>query len=160
MVSEIGLYCGLIIIGLCLNPCSCGRWSQSFSLEFLLHKFYSLNPCSCGRWSQSMATSTLFGKEIVLILVLVEDGLRAVRRCMYDKVTGESLNPCSCGRWSQRLYFATQRFLLKGLNPCSCGRWSQRIRRIQHANHFYVLILVLVEDGLREESHGSKTTNG
>ena len=38
-----------------------------------------LNPCSCGRWSQSLHMATLFGKEIkVLILVLVEDGLREV----------------------------------------------------------------------------------
>ena len=78
-----------------------------------------------------MATSTLFGKEIVLILVLVEDGLRAVRRCMYDKVTGESLNPCSCGRWSQS----------------SCIR--EEHRKLPSS----VLILVLVEDGLREYEH-------
>ena len=37
-----------------------------------------------------------------------------------------------------------------GLNPCSCGGWSQRrLSSQQGLNIFNVLILVLVEDGLR-----------
>ena len=62
----------------------------------------------------------------VLILVLVEDGLRERRRN-------------SVGRfWSQ------------GLNPCSCGRWSQSRAVSEESPRPHVLILVLVEDGLRE----------
>ena len=41
---------------------------------------------------------------------------------------------------------------LKGasLNPCSCGRWSQRFNTIDFCDMpAEVLILVLVEDGLR-----------
>ena len=37
----------------------------------------------------------------VLILVLVEDGLRALTGLTYMFAT-RSLNPCSCGGWSQR----------------------------------------------------------
>ena len=62
----------------------------------------------------------------VLILVVVEDGLRGVEAC--EKIT----------KWAC-------------LNPCCCGRWSQRFKR----RYFLcferkVLILVVVEDGLRE----------
>ena len=65
-------------------------------------------------------------REIVLILVLVEDGLRgSCRTFCYTS-------------WS------------KGLNPCSCGGWSQRFRIDMKNNvKIVVLILVLVEDGLR-----------
>ena len=63
----------------------------------------SLNPCCCGRWSQSMT-----GKKwralvtcMVLILVVVEDGLRDTRLKPVGS-TKRSLNPCCCGRWSQR----------------------------------------------------------
>ena len=42
------------------------------------------------------------GTRIVLILVLVEDGLRDQKNfCAVSKALG--LNPCSCGGWSQRL---------------------------------------------------------
>ena len=66
-------------------------------------------------------------KNFVLILVLVEDGLRAwVKSLMYQG--GNRLNPCSCGGWSQ----------------------SREIHRYQEDGQ-QVLILVLVEDGLREQ---------
>ena len=62
----------------------------------------------------------------VLILVLVEDGLRVD---IYDDLNdwANCLNPCSCGGWSQRL--------------CSL---MCVVTKTKH-----VLILVLVEDGLR-----------
>ena len=41
-------------------------------------------------------------------------------------------------------------FLIFRLNPCSCGRWSQRYNIMkQDSLNSIVLILVLVEDGLR-----------
>ena len=41
-------------------------------------------------------------EKAVLILVLVEDGLRAFEK--FEEIFNElSLNPCSCGRWSQSL---------------------------------------------------------
>ena len=67
---------------------------------------------------------------IVLILVLVEDGLR---------VPGN-------GYWT----------LLWCLNPCSCGRWSQRLKKVSKNFSRGVLILVLVEDGLREKEKQSE----
>ena len=61
----------------------------------------------------------------VLILVLVEDGLReAIEVIIYGR--NDCLNPCSCGGWSQRK--------------------SWLLFRKPQMN---VLILVLVEDGLR-----------
>ena len=42
--------------------------------------FLGLNPCSCGGWSQSSAEPAAeTASEEVLILVLVEDGLRDLR---------------------------------------------------------------------------------
>ena len=86
----------------------------------------SLNPCSCGGWSQSQKSTT---KQTITW----------------------SLNPCSCGGWSQRIHFFNILVLiLKSLNPCSCGGWSQRNRAMCPGNlTTNVLILVLVEDGLR-----------
>ena len=71
----------------------------------------------------------------VLILVLVEDGLRA-KHAEYCRVAWQRLNPCSCGGWSQRINVV----LLLG----ACAR---------------VLILVLVEDGLRGFDYGDKQDN-
>ena len=46
-------------------------------MEYLWLLYLCLNPCSCGGWSQSMVVSTDYlGVFSVLILVLVEDGLR------------------------------------------------------------------------------------
>ena len=134
----------------CLNPCSCGRWSQRHSrLRRQTSRRSSLNPCSCGRWSQSFTDKGCY------------------------RTTYKSLNPCSCGRWSQRkvaatLLYAPQVLILvlvedglrvsnkngrkpnMGLNPCSCGRWSQSLCLMLIGQQIHdVLILVLVEDGLR-----------
>ena len=38
--------------------------------------FFGLNPCSCGGWSQSLFFLLSLKIKRVLILVLVEDGLR------------------------------------------------------------------------------------
>ena len=39
--------------------------------------------------------------------------------------------------------------LMISLNPCCCGRWSQRFQNAFPILSFHVLILVVVEDGLR-----------
>ena len=53
---------------------------------------FSLNPCSCGGWSQS---SSHAGHRLcvmaVLILVLVEDGLRAAQVESVEVVEGQVL---------------------------------------------------------------------
>ena len=55
----------------------------------------------------------------------MEDGLRVMK-----KILKKAINVC--------------------LNPCSCGRWSQRSTRLAlSCFSTRVLILVLVEDGLR-----------
>ena len=89
-----------------------------------------LNPCSCGGWSQSIIMFNLDEiKTSVLILVLVEDGLREY------KLVAKDITKC--------------------LNPCSCGGWSQRLVALQETAD-EVLILVLVEDGLRASQRTPK----
>ena len=63
----------------CLNPCSCGRWLQSLLQDRRQERGSpSLNPCSCGRWLQSQPRVLIAQVlQLVLILVLVEDGFRA-----------------------------------------------------------------------------------
>ena len=65
--------------------------------------------------------------ELVLILVLVEDGLGVYEGRAWIDIDAKSLNPCFSGRWS-RSYELNSRFYIE--------EW--------------VLILVLVEDGLGE----------
>ena len=133
-----------------LNPCFNGRYSQSKDLIPELKTFVSLNPCFNGRYSQrkqrlkeSKPLSRLnpcfngrysqrfvlfaatLGLTAVLILVLMEDTLRAFNATYASEVQGEYLNPCFNGRYSQRLGFA----FANGLSN--------------------VLILVLMEDTLR-----------
>ena len=82
-----------------------------------------------------------------------------VSEIYYDQQSKDfnRLNPCSCGGWSQRVVFpSVEEALVKCLNPCSCGGWSQSQRK-GHDNHKRkrVLILVLVEDGLRDKGYES-----
>ena len=112
----------------CLNPCSCGGWSQRehYSAPNWC-TWISLNPCSCGGWSQSGKQRKLFLRRnvLVLILVLVEDGLRGRYLGAYVGIQNR-LNPCSCGGWSQRRCIeSSYRISRDCLNPCSCGGWSQ-----------------------------------
>ena len=70
-----------------------------------------LNPCFSGRWyartsEKSMITIT----RTVLILVLVEDGLRGHTAGMSLKLIFTSLNPCFSGRWSARGKSVTRRY--------------------------------------------------
>ena len=95
-----------------------------FSSEYIT----CLNPCSCGGWSQRREHIVEeINTEKVLILVLVEDGLRAFR---FSKRQDDlsSLNPCSCGGWSQRVETTPTEVVENRLNPCSCGGWSQRAK--------------------------------
>ena len=90
--------------------------------------FKCLNPCCGGRWSQSV-----IGNRV------------------YYTNNGGCLNPCCGGRWSQR---TKERIKLEKellcLNPCCGGRWSQRCSSsAQTGECLLVLILVVVEDGLR-----------
>ena len=65
-----------------------------------------LNPCSCGGWSQRRSRHfQCYDNHNVLILVLVEDGLRDHYYATVYLKDGyvSCLNPCSCGGWSQRL---------------------------------------------------------
>ncbi len=52
---------------------------------------------------------------------------------------------------SELVYFVDGKKATAGLNPCSYGRWSQRPTSVMiiQTSHL-VLILVLMEDGLRD----------
>ena len=86
----------------------------------------SLNPYSCGRWSQSGKKAMFTESEKdVLILILVEDGLRE-----YHKHQD-----------------GTQKYVLI-LVVVEDG--LREYHKHQDGTQKYVLILVVVEDGLRE----------
>ena len=59
----------------------------------------------------------------VLILVVVEDGLR---RPPHKQMSWgqRCLNPCCSGRWSATVVQKPQGILGSRLNPCCSGRWS------------------------------------
>ena len=60
-----------------------------------------LNPCCYGRWSQSGVSDDQKNFcAVVLILVVMEDGLRDPDKTVIVQET--CLNPCCYGRWSQR----------------------------------------------------------
>ena len=91
----------------------------------------------------------------------MEDGLRAI--AAYKISAGyHCLNPCCYGRWSQSLYTRRHEAAIRsGLNPCCYGRWSQSYFDMLLSTQWKVLILVVMEDGLRE--HGDEvfqTLNG
>ena len=62
-----------------------------------------------------------------------------------------SLNPCFNGRYSQSLSTLTLSCQNSSLNPCFNGRYSQSQTVIRNEGSFVVLILVLMEDTLREQ---------
>ena len=61
-----------------------------------------------------------------------------------------SLNPCFNGRYSQRDDGTFVEGERNGLNPCFNGRYSQRGIFSSRMGYTTVLILVLMEDTLRE----------
>ena len=101
--------------------------------------------------SEPKTNKLFFTYGAVLILVVMEDGLREFEAGEEYQVN-DGLNPCCYGRWSQSLEL--QNFLLyfASLNPCCYGRWSQRGRErpSNRVESVTVLILVVMEDGLRE----------
>ena len=60
-----------------LNPYSIGIWSATIERRaLLLGPLKSLNPYSIGIWSATMTTPPVMTLTIVLILILLEYGLR------------------------------------------------------------------------------------
>ena len=64
------------------------------------------------------------------------------------------LNPCFNGIYSQRSKIAKRVYQYTSLNPCFNGRYSQRRQRVEQVNPIKVLILVLMEDTLRDRIMG------
>ena len=86
----------------------------------------------------------------VLILVLMEDALRESQTGSFGDGCN-SLNPCSNGRCSARFINQPNNNKTMSLNPCSNGRCSASEQYEDASIHVdHVLILVLMEDALRE----------
>ena len=112
----------------------------------------SLNPCFNGIWSASYdGIQTLtFTEDDVLILVLMEYGLRG-DHAGSSTMPRSSLNPCFDGIWSARSRArSTRQLKLVCLNPCFDGIWSARSTVESVKARLDVLILVLMEYGLRD----------
>ena len=63
-----------------LNPYSIGIWSATQTLRANARKVKSLNPYSIGIWSATLEGEDKFFRVPVLILILLEYGLRQVWR--------------------------------------------------------------------------------
>ena len=87
----------------------------------------SLNPCYNGRYSQRKLT-------------------------LMETHSLKCLNPCYNGRYSQSVMMIMLLLQLISLNPCSNGRYSQRDKIMKQTTLYKVLILVLMEDALRESN--------
>ena len=87
-----------------------------------------LNPCFNGRYSQSKKKVRVEDPKTVLILVLMEDTLRAFTVTGY--VCRDGLNPCFNGRYSQRVTCGDYVVMHTSLNPCFNGRYSQRVTEV------------------------------
>ena len=83
-----------------------------------------LNPCCNGRWSRT----SWHCQEVVL--------------------SKRGLNPCCNGRWSRTRIGRVGRTQIDRLNPCCNGRWSRTSSLTWNVLLEWVLILVVMEDGL------------
>ena len=92
----------------------------------------------------------------VLILVVMEDGL-GVQEIHSHRKNRRRLNPCCNGRWSRSREIVELRKIIRSLNPCCNGRWSRRSSSSTNATMRAVLILVVMEDGLGDESNVMET---
>ena len=124
MVSEAASWSLLVPLSGSLNPCCGGRWSQSENSERCATILRGLNPCCGGRWSQRKDLEANGAPNPVLILVVVEDGLRVSKE---DLITLLKANV---------LILVVVEDGLRGSKDYS-------------RTYQVVLILVVVEDGLR-----------
>ena len=81
-----------------LNPCCNGIWPQTAATTKPCAVSARLNPCCNGIWPQTCKKRELIELCKVLILVVMEYGLRLDA---YKDVTPSGLNPCCNGIWSQ-----------------------------------------------------------
>ena len=141
-----------------LNPCCNGIWSQTCFCHYVILTIMCLNPCCNGIWSQTSKTRSWRG--------------RCLNPCcngIWSQTGSETfglqvhncLNPCCNGIWSQttyHFYFSSK----ECLNPCCNGIWSQTSISYNISDRPHVLILVVMEYGLRQTLHDSligKTTS-
>ena len=124
-------------------------WNESYL-------YGCLNPCFNGRYSQRQDHTNVLSTNIVLILVLMEDTLRAIK-VMYLFIMTKSLNPCFNGRYSQSYVSISLSLDKPGLNPCFNGRYSQRVNVVPQEN--YVRGLNPCFNGRYSQSSGRRSKN-
>ena len=131
----------------CLNPCCNGRWSLTTRNNIIAFWKQCLNPCCNGRWSLTYYENKDWRfSDNVLILVVMEDGLWLTPK--WWARTRKGLNPCCNGRWSLTEYVFHNLTEWMSLNPCCNGRWSLTETKFYDLQDTWVLILVVMEDGL------------
>ena len=108
---------------------------RALLLKYVIELLLSLNPCFNGRYSQSY-------------------------KYINKKPSGICLNPCFNGRYSQRSTLFNNQKLRTSLNPCFNGRYSQSCTEKERKSLRKVLILVLMEDTLREKPGFFKRNRG
>ena len=79
----------------------------------------------------------------------MEDTLRVCTQEVLRKAV-KGLNPCFNGRYSQSYKTIAMSVGVACLNPCFNGRYSQRLLTVETIRLILVLILVLMEDTLRD----------
>lgn len=57
------------------KPCCNGQWSRTWMMATICSLCMSLNPYCSGQWSHTMKISVKGGGNLVLILIIVDDGL-------------------------------------------------------------------------------------
>ena len=155
MEDTLREYIDLVSVNpVCLNPCCNGRYSQR---NYIISENTLLSVLILVVMEDTLrelSESTFRKVLIVLILVVMEDTLRDVKN--FDKAAIARLNPCCNGRYSQSCKDADVKNFDKGLNPCCNGRYSQRPRMLFLSSNKRVLILVVMEDTLRDRLFYSK----
>ena len=123
--SETGEFGLEAQIWLGLNPCFNGIWSARTPSLSRWSLWICLNPCFNGIWSASTSSSIVLKGHLVLILVLMEYGLRAISLMRNQSPPFRCLNPCFNGIWSASIkVFSVENIIGLSLNPCFNGIWS------------------------------------
>ena len=108
----------------CLNPYSTGIWSATRAWSAKLDELKSLNPYSTGIWSATRQCGAMVAAHGVLILILLEYGLRqnGDKNISYSSFIVLILILLEYGL--RLLTAKTLKEDILGLNPYSTGIWS------------------------------------
>ena len=135
---------------LCLNPYSTGIWSATRTRTLRPNAKASLNPYSTGIWSATTILARFTLISYVLILILLEYGLRRLPT-QTESSSSMMVLILILLEYGLRLFLRKSgRFGKARLNPYSTGIWSATLLYLLLTTKMrIVLILILLEYGLR-----------